>query len=387
MYRSSEWHSKAPLPLRYAAGVLLAVAAQLVQLPLDPPALVPYIAYIPFMAVSAWFGGFGPGLVTAAVCTLESMYFSTPPIGSFRVGLLQDWIGLGSFALSALVIGVLFEQLKRVRQAHAIAEEDRVKLSGELGTRKRVLESIVQNSPTAIAVLSGPEFTFATVNPAYESLAPGEPMVGRAVADVFPEAAPQILPLLRVVREAETVYHSTAMAVPLRRGPGSVTEERYFNFSYLPVSDLDGDGGAGVLVVAIEVTEQKNAEKELRTAYTELAAIYANAPVILLVVDEDLRVEKLNDLGVRFTGHQMSELLGMRTGGALRCVEALADPRGCGYGPACTRCSLRLAIVDSVQNGTRHEGVEVWMPFASSSGRQEQRCLLVHRPFAFRSSP
>jgi PAS domain S-box-containing protein len=376
MLREPEWFTK-PSPLfRYVAAILLAAAAQAVRFPLDPPTLMPYITYIPFMALSAWFGGFGPGVLTAALCVLESMYFATPPVRSFAVAQPIQWVGLGALALSGLVKSLLFERLRRDRLDIALASEIRVQLARDVESRQRTLESIIQNSPAAIAVLSGSEFTFTTVNPAYQAMAPKEPMVGRTVAEVWPEAAPVLLPLLQAVRDSHIVYHATELAIPRRRGPSSPVEERYFNISYVPVPGLGDGGGVAVLKVAIEVTEQKKAENELRAAYTELSAIYTNAPVVLLVVDEELRVEKLNDLGARITHQGLSEVLGYRPGGALGCLNALADPRGCGRGPDCTQCPLRLAVFDSLRNGTRHDNVEAWIPASADAGR-EHVCFLI----------
>ena len=355
----------------------MAAAAQLARLPLDPPTLIPFITHVPFMAVSAWFGGLGPGLLTAALCTLESMYFASAPVGSFRVEMPHAWFGVGALAFSGLVNSFLFDRLKRARRAEAEGHQRQEKIALRLEARERTLESILENSPAAIAVLSGSDFTFTTVNPAYRALAPEEPMVGRTVAEVWPDAAPLVLPLLQVVRNAQTPYHAMAMAIPRRVGRDGPLVERYFTFSYVPVPGLASDGGLAVLVVAIEVTEQKKVEQDLRAVNTELTAIYANAPVILLVVDEDLRVEKLNELAQRLAGRALSELLGLRHGGALGCLNALSDPRGCGYGPNCAQCPLRLAAIDSVHSAVRHESIEAWIPYSVEEGHPEQRCFLV----------
>lgn len=373
MYRRPVWFRKPSPLLRYTAAVLLAVAAQVVRLPLDPPTLMPNLTYVPFMVISAWLGGFGPGLLTTSLCVLESLYFAIEPIGSIVVREPPRSEGLSVLAITGLVASVLFERIERARQVRVISEEVRVQLAREW---QSTLETIIQNSPAAaIALLSGSDFKFVTVNPAYQALAPGEPMIGRTVADVWPEAAPLVLPLLWVVRNAQTVYHAAELAIPRQPGSTSAVEERYFNIAFVPVPGLSGDGGVAVLNIALDVTEQKKAQQELRAAYTELAAIYASAPVVLLVVDDEFRVEKLNDLGLRITGQEISEVLGLRPGGALGCVDALADPNGCGRGPSCTQCPLRLAVFDSVRNGNRHDGVEAWVP--SASGQSGQRCFLV----------
>lgn len=122
--------------------------------------------------------------------------------------------------------------------------------------------------------------------------------------------------------------------------------------------------------------ESKRAEEALEAAYSELAAIYANTPVVLLVVDDQLRVEKVNDLATRFAGREMSDILGLSPAEAFGCLDALADPQGCGHGPSCSKCPVRLAVLDALRGGTRHNRVEGWLPL-SIGGRQQQRCLLV----------
>jgi hypothetical protein len=60
----------------YTAALLLAAAAQGARLPLDPPTSIAHITYVPFIVLSAGFGGIGPGLLTTALCVLESLYFA-----------------------------------------------------------------------------------------------------------------------------------------------------------------------------------------------------------------------------------------------------------------------------------------------------------------------
>ncbi|MBZ5622267.1 MAG: PAS domain-containing protein [Acidobacteriia bacterium] len=362
--------------LRYAAGVLLAVAAQLARLPLPSPTSIPYITHVPFILLSAALGGLGPGLLATGLCTLESLYFATEPIGAFAAGHPAHWLGLGTLALTGVVTSVLFERLNRARREAVAVAETRTQLAREVETRQRMLEAMIQNSTAAMALLRGPDFRFETINPAYQALAPGEPMTGRTVAEVWPEAAPIVVPLLEAVRHTATAYHATALAVPLHRGPGSAVEERHFDFSYVPLVGFGAAGDPGVLVAAIEVTKYKRSEESLLAAYSELAAIYANAPMVLLVVDGELRVEKVNDLAARFAGREMASMLGLPAGGAIGCLNALADPKGCGHGASCRQCPTRVAVLDTLGSGASHASIEAWLPL-SVGGLERRRCLLV----------
>jgi PAS domain S-box-containing protein len=125
-----------------------------------------------------------------------------------------------------------------------------------------------------------------------------------------------------------------------------------------------------------DIADRARAEQELRAAHAELAVIYSHAPVVFLVVDEDLRVEKVNETAARFAGRPESEMLGLRPGGAIGCLNSLADPGGCGYGPACGTCVVRQAVLDTVRNGNRHDNIEAWL-WVGTGPDVEHRCLLV----------
>ena len=52
-----------------------------------------------------------------------------------------------------------------------------------------LLAAVVENSKTCLAVVTGCELRFTLVNPAYQAIAPGRPMLGQTFEEVFPEAA------------------------------------------------------------------------------------------------------------------------------------------------------------------------------------------------------
>jgi PAS domain S-box-containing protein len=205
--------------------------AQAARSPLHQPALMPFITYVPFILLSAAFGGFGPGLLTTALCALESIYFATEPVGSFRVAYPQQWLGIAVLALTGLVASALFERLK------------------QFGAQQRA-------------------------------------------------------------------------------------------------------------------------------AYLELASVQGSAPVMLLVVDAKLRVRKANELAVQFAGRNVSEILGLGPGGAIGCLNALADPDGCCHSPACQDCLIRKSVLDALRDGRSHKDVEAWVPM-SLNGANQMRCLQV----------
>lgn len=69
----------------------------------------------------------------------------------------------------------------------------------------------------------------------------------------------------------------------------------------------------------------------------ELVSILTNAPLAVMVVDEQRRVQKFSQALLQTLGRTEAEVLGMRGGEALRCVHHLDDPQGCGYGSSCKK--------------------------------------------------
>jgi two-component sensor histidine kinase len=304
-----------PPAVAYGVAVLLAALAQLSRLPLHPQTLIPYITYAPFILLSAYQGGWGPGVLTTILCTIESLYFATEPVNSFQVQDPQHWLGLGALAFTGIVASTMFERLQQAQRAAAAAELARSEMARELEARRRMLESVIEHSPVSIALLRGRGFRFEMVNPAYQALAPGQPMVGRTVAEVWPEAARVVLPLLEEVRAKRNVYHAAGLAVALQPSPGLPPEERYFDFSCVPLPDTspaESEAAAGqVLVVAIEITEQQRAQAALQRTLSELESALAEKTVLLKEIHHRVK----NNLAV------IVSLLGMKAG-AIESAEA-----------------------------------------------------------------
>lgn len=85
----------------------------------------------------------------------------------------------------------------------------------------------------------------------------------------------------------------------------------------------------------------RRAEGRVAAAGAELSAIQANSPVALLLLDEQLRVQK---------GNGAAALL--------------------------ASCVVRQAALDTLRNGICHRGIEAWVP-ALTSGGNDSRYLLI----------
>ena len=114
----------------------------------------------------------------------------------------------------------------------------------------------------------------------------------------------------------------------------------------------------GVVMVFRDVTEEYNHKQQLSDREQELSAIYENSPHVILLVDTDRRVRKINRSGLTLSGRNETETLGLRGGEALRCLHHLDDPEGCGFGPKCEECRIKNTVLDTLKTGQSHINVE-----------------------------
>ncbi|MBI2940829.1 MAG: MEDS domain-containing protein [Chloroflexi bacterium] len=149
------------------------------------------------------------------------------------------------------------------------AEEERGRLLREIDAQRRLFQTVVDHVPAGIAVLSGPDFVFELANPSYQAIAPGRTTQGRTVAEVWPEIADQVLPVLRRVVETGEPYRATDAPFRIQPAVGAPPEERYFTFSYIPLHISDRDTSV-LLVLAMETTQQVLARNKVERLVAEL---------------------------------------------------------------------------------------------------------------------
>jgi PAS domain S-box-containing protein len=141
------------------------------------------------------------------------------------------------------------------------------------------------------------------------------------------------------------------------------------------------------LTLGIDITERKQAEQAIRDHQEQLATIYDNAPLIMMLVDAERRICKMNKLAEECAGADAADLIGRRGGEALRCLNALDDPKGCGFGPNCQTCLVRHTVVDTLETGLSHHHVEASLPLLIAGEPQNLTFLLSTARLAILGQP
>jgi len=103
--------------------------------------------------------------------------------------------------------------------------------------------------------------------------------------------------------------------------------------------------------------------KDLKIREIEHAAILANIPLFVIIVDQERRVKNISKTVFQITGRSAETHIGLRGGEALQCVHHLDDPNGCGFGPSCLTCTVRQTVQDTLNTGKSHFKVEAELSF------------------------
>ena len=105
----------------YVFAVLAALVAWGLRMVIDPylPGSIPFITYFIAVAASGWVGGYGPAVLTTALCACIARYFYMSPAFSFQLMNPLDAVRLGSFVFVCLSMGgltaALHSALRRVQ--------------------------------------------------------------------------------------------------------------------------------------------------------------------------------------------------------------------------------------------------------------------------------
>ena len=131
------------------------------------------------------------------------------------------------------------------------------------------LQQLFEQAPTFMAMLQGPEHSFALVNPEYRKLIGERDVLGKTVEAALPEVAPQgFVALLDRVFETGEAVSRFSEKVTLDRS-GKTAEDRYLDFVYQPIKDEAGKV-TNIFVQGSDVTERVRAENHQRLLVNEL---------------------------------------------------------------------------------------------------------------------
>jgi PAS domain S-box-containing protein len=207
----------------------------------------PFLTFFPAVLLSAYWGGWGPGLLATLLGTAAGDFFLTDPPGSFKIQGPGEAYALGLFVLGGVLISGLSESLHRSQRRIAASE-------------RRYAVTLASIGDAVIATDTQARVTF--LNPAAEALTgwPWAEAVGRPLAEVFrivneQTRQPVESPAAKVLRSGAVVGLANHTALLARDG-----RELPIDDSGAPIIDERG-AVAGVVLVFRDVSQRRQAEE------------------------------------------------------------------------------------------------------------------------------
>jgi PAS domain S-box-containing protein len=114
-----------PAWLRYGAAVLsvgIGWAGRTALTGALGPTALPFIFFFPLIALAAWFGGFGPGVLATVLSAAIADYFFFEPLHTWVVHPRERW-AFGAFGLAAFAILGAIESMHRAKAKLAASRD------------------------------------------------------------------------------------------------------------------------------------------------------------------------------------------------------------------------------------------------------------------------
>jgi PAS domain S-box-containing protein len=263
----------------------------------------PFLLLAGAVAVAAWFGGLGPGLLATALGAVGADYFFLPPSGAFT-GLGLHSLPLILFVLQGILISSLVEALRSAKERAEESKLEAQRHEGELRRSEHRFRVLVQNSSDVITVIDDAGI-IRYVSPAVERLMGYHPeeLVGKTVSYYV---------------DAEDVEGARNLFAELWSRPGvnppfefkvSHKDGTWRHSEFLVNNLLDDPNVRGVVVNQRDITERKEAEKKLRENEELYRSVVEQAAENIFLVDvETKRIIQGNDALHDSLGYSTDEL-------------------------------------------------------------------------------
>jgi PAS domain S-box-containing protein len=99
-----------------------------------------------------------------------------------------------------------------------------------------------------------------------------------------------------------------------------------------------------------DITQRKAAEEDARRQRETLIKVFESAPIIMMIVDQDLRIRNINCTGANFSNRPKENLLHLLCGEVFDCFNSF-EGSGCGTNSSCKVCVLRNTAAKTFESG------------------------------------
>jgi signal transduction histidine kinase len=148
----------------------------------------------------------------------------------------------------------------------------RIRSQGARLAAEGARRDLLLQAPFAAALMVGPGWRYELANDLYVRMV-GRQVVGREWPECFPELlGTPVHEILRKVYDGGETFFANEQLVPLARESDNVVEERFFDFTMVPIR-TQGDAVDAMMVVAAEMTTRVQARRDLERTAAERATL------------------------------------------------------------------------------------------------------------------
>jgi two-component system sensor kinase FixL len=259
----------------------------------------PYLQFYLAIILAAWYGGFGPGLLATVLCTLTAMYFLLPPPG-LAVSGPSDWLTLGVFVITGVVIAWLNQRIR-------VAEQAQHSAAATATARAERLDAILNMTVDGIIVIDA-NGTIEAFNRGAQKLFgyPEAEVVGRNVSILMasPHHEEHDNYVERYLRTGEARIIGIGREVTGRRRDGTLFPV------HLSVGEMRIGDERKFTGMLRDLTRRVHLEDELGASEARWRAIINSAVDGIIVIDAHGRVETFNPAAERLFGYGAQEVVG-----------------------------------------------------------------------------
>ncbi len=270
-----------------ASGVALLAAYQQVAYPAE----FPFFLFLLAVTLSAWYGGLGPGLLSAILAVAVADYYFLRPIGYFNVDATHDLLLLILFVGASLLVTLLCQS---VRRAWRVTEDRAIELQAaleETRTNAGMLDAVFAAVPVGLTFLDR-DLRCVRLNEALATIngTSSRNCLELPIAEMLPTLAARLEPHARRVLETGEPVSDLEVTGESATEPG---RQRHWLVSCFPVRKGSMIQWVGVTVT--DVTRQKRAEEELIFLYHQAQEVQAQLREHAVALEQRV-VERTADL-------------------------------------------------------------------------------------------
>lgn len=223
----------------------------------------------------------------------------------------------------------------------------RKKTEDRFKENEQYLSSVLSAIPDLMFVLdANGVFIDSIINSDKNYDYPGESFLGKNLFDVLPNTNASLIQekIQRVLLHQHT-------------HPFECQFEIQGNTEYFECK-MAAFGETKVIAMVSNISERKKAQIALENNRLELKTIYDNTPVLMCVLNRELKIVYSNQLFNQFINIPANEMINGIPGNIMNCINATNNEKGCGYSVECKYCRLRYIINDTFKTGIGHSNFE-----------------------------